>query len=391
MEEIVCQLPGCGMQTHSIQLHLRDHHPDVSLAQYQAMFPDAPLLSEVAKARLQKSAPQPVIVNHAQTMSNVTPIKQPVLSVIKKPMHEVFNLPDTPLVRNGRGDPIQISVYTPSAEFADFVPEKDAGHVWNIDDLKNMLMAIEMNMPLYAYGHKGTGKTTDVEQICANTGRPVMRIQHTINTEESHILGQRVISKGETPFEMGPLPVAMRNGLVYLADEYDFALASVLSVYQPVLEGKSLYIKEASNTERVVKPNEHFRFIATGNTNGSGDETGLYMGTSVQNSANYDRFTMMIHKDYMPEAEETKIVQNRSGISEAQAKKLVGFATEIRKMFGAGKMSDTISTRALIAISKIGLRRSDMRLGIKLCFSNKLPAVDRTAVDAVAQRLFTGA
>jgi cobaltochelatase CobS len=382
---IKCEI--CGVETHSIQLHLRDAHPGTSLESYQQTYPGAPLLSKQAEEKLAKSVPStPIAFNHASTMSNVTPIKANAPQIIKKPMNEVFGLPDTAALRSSRGTPIEVSVYTPHPDFAQFVPPVDKGHVWDPEDLKNMMMAIEMNMPLYAYGHKGTGKTTDIEQICACTGRPLMRVQHTINTEESHILGQRVIDKGETPFELGPLPLAMKWGLVYLADEYDFALASVLSVYQPVLEGNPLFIKEAAIADRIVRPSEHFRFVATGNTNGSGDDSGLYAGTSIQNSANYDRFTMMIEKKYMAEDAETKIVQNRTGMSEVQSRKLVKFASSVRQQFEAKKLSDTISTRALIAIGKIGLRRNDMKLGIKLCFSNKLNPVDRATIDGVAQR-----
>lgn len=68
----------------------------------------------------------------------------------------------------------------------------------------------------------------------------------------------------------------MKHGWVYLADEYDFAFPQILGVYQPVLEGEALVIKEATPEWRRITPHERFAFIGTGNTNGSGDETGLY-------------------------------------------------------------------------------------------------------------------
>lgn len=390
MQGIKCAI--CGEETHSIQLHLSKAHGNMTLVEYEKAHPGQPVLSPAAidKLRAAGKLPEPqeesMTLHHA-AMATITPIN--VVKVDKRPMHEIFGLPDSPAVKNGRGEPIMISVLTPPAEFAQYIPDVDAGHVWNVEDLKNMLMAIEMDIPLYVFGHKGAGKTTDLEQICAKTGRPLLRVQHTINTEESHILGQWTIQNGQTVFELGPLPIAMKHGFVYLADEYDFALASVLSVYQPVLEGKSLLIKEADAANRIIKPNKtNFRFFATGNTNGSGDDTGLYQGTSVQNAANYDRFGMCIEKRYMEQDIEALIVRNRSGISEKEAKKLVSFATDIRKQFEAKKISDTISTRALVFISKIGLRRGNMRLGIQLCYANKLNQIDRAVVDGVAQRIY---
>ncbi len=388
METISCLI--CNEAIHSVQLHLGKAHPKVSLQQYQQQFPGAPLLSPTAQKRIDEhKAAQPVRIDHAQVApKTVTTGGQREVTVKGQGLlHEVFKLPDTPAVRNGRNDPIKITIMDPGS-FADMVPEIDDGHVWNLEDLKNQMMALEMNLPLYLYGHKGTGKTTDIEQICARTGRPLLRVQHTINMDESQIIGCRVARGGETPFEFGPLPLAMKYGWVLLADEYDFALANVLSLYQPVLEGKSLLIKDADAVDRRVKPSPQYRFCATGNTNGAGDETGLYQGTNVQNSANYDRFAMMIEKKYMPAAEEAKIVQNRSGISEKEAKKLVDFAADIRKQFEAGKLSDTISTRALVNISNIGLRRGNMRLGVSLCFANKLSRVDKAVVEGVAQRVY---
>ena len=59
MSKITCQL--CGEQTHAIQVHLRHSHPEVSIEEYKAQYPDAPLMSEaaaraVAAKQLQKVA-----------------------------------------------------------------------------------------------------------------------------------------------------------------------------------------------------------------------------------------------------------------------------------------------------------------------------------------------
>jgi cobaltochelatase CobS len=382
---IACAI--CGEAIHSVQVHLTKAHPGMTLQDYQATYPGQPVLSQAAIEHLRAKGVQAPGVTPA-TPTAAAPATPHTMSVTvtKKALHELFALPDSTAVRNGRGDPIPVSVLSNLGEFAMYVPEVDEGHVWEIENLKNMLLAVETDIPLYVWGHKGTGKTTALEQVAARTGRPVLRIQHTINTEESHIVGQWTVKDGETVFELGPLPLAMKYGWVYLADEYDFALASVLSVYQPVLEGKALIIKQADAQNRVIKPHPNFRFWATGNTNGTGDESGLYQGTSVQNAANYDRFGMVIEAQYMPPAQEAIIIRNRTGISVKEAEKLVSLATAIRREFAAGKLGDTVSTRALVNAAKIGLKRGNMRLGVQLAYSNKLSRVDKTVVDGVAQR-----
>jgi cobaltochelatase CobS len=394
-EKIACQL--CGAEVHSIQLHLRDEHKDVTVDEYKTRFPNAPLLSEAGKAHLEtvrakaaaraSAAAPPVAMTGALAVASVTSLV-PNGSVVKKPLHEVFELGKVKAALNAEGGAINVSTIFGADESIVPVPEIDEGYVYDIEVLKNVLLGLELNIPTYVWGHAGTGKTTCEEQVCARTGRPFLRVQHTVNTEESHILGQWIVKDGHTVFELGPLPLAMKHGLVYCADEYDFALASVLSVYQPVLEGKSLVIKEADLENRVIKPHPNFRFMATGNTNGSGDETGLYQGTNIQNAANYDRFGIVVQMLYMKPAMEAKILQNQARIVKEDAEKLVEFATMVRDAFSSGKVGATISPRALIYAGKIGARRASFRTGLALAFTNKLSKIDRETVDGLAQRVF---
>jgi len=216
----------------------------------------------------------------------------------------------------------------------------------------------------------------------------MIRIQHTVNTEESHINGQWTVKAGQTEFELGPLPMAMMNGWTYCADEYDFGLPSVLANYQAVLEGKSLVIKEAPAHLRVIKPHAEFRFVCTGNTNGSGDETGLYQGTMIQNSANYDRFGMVVNKKYMDKKAESQILQNHCKLTPVDADKMIEFASLVRQAYDGAKISDTISPRTLIFASKIGVMRGSFSQGLMLSFMNKLSKIDKEVCVGLSQRIF---
>ncbi len=390
--KIVCRI--CGAETHAIQLHLKNDHPEVSIEEYTAKYPDAPLLSALAKRKLEEreaakgaAAPATTKVDMAGTnAANVTALA-PKGGNMKKAFNEVFNLGRLKAALSSKGEPIPITVLS-AHDHADMVPQASDAYVYDIDELKNVILALELNIPTYVWGHKGSGKTELFEQIAARTNRPVVRVQHTVNTEESHIVGQWTVKGGQTVFELGPLPLAMQNGWMYCADEYDFALPSVLSVYQAVLEGKSLMIKEADADNRIIKPHPNFRFCATGNTNGSGDETGLYQGTNLQNSANYDRFGMVIHKQYMKKADESRILQNQVGLTKEDADKLVEFAALVRDAYDGAKISDVISPRTLIYASKIGVKRGSFRQGLTLSFTNKLSKIDREVVDGLAQRIF---
>lgn len=391
-EKVTCQI--CGEQVHSVQIHIRDSHPDWTIEQYKEMYPDAPLLSDLAKQKLleRKKAKAATTAAMAGTgaalAAKVTSLDE-ARGYVTRNMHEVFGLGEVPAAMNMRGNPIPVTVMTNAGDYADLVPIKDDGYIFNIELLKTVLMGLELNIPVYLWGHAGTGKTTMLEQVCAFTGRPFMRVQHTVNTEEYHILGQWTARDGRTAFELGPLPVAMKYGLVYCGDEYDRATPGVLSVYQPVLEGKPLVIKEADAENRVIRPHPNFRFVATGNSNGAGDETGLYQSTIMGDSSNYERFGIVEEVKYMPETQEIGVLMNKARIKKAEAEKFVRFANDIRRMYEAErKIGAPISPRALINAAKIGLRRGDWRLGLNQAYSNRLTRVDREVVNQVAQRIF---
>lgn len=391
MSLITCQL--CGETTHIIQTHLNKcHHADsddpCTIEEYRERYPEAPLMSEVAKAALAKK----------QAEEGGAPEKKAATRVegSEGALHEVFGLGRAKAARTAKGDPVMISMCT-QEDYPEFVPEVDENYVFDIDNLKTALMGLEANIPTYLYGHAGVGKSTVWEQIAARTNRRMVRVPHTGHTEESHIVGQWTVKKhkdedtgqviSETVYELGPLPTAMLRGHVFLADEYDRAYPSVLSCYQAVLEGKPLFIKDAPEEFRVIKPHPDFRFVATGNTNGSGDETGLYQATVIQDAATFERFGIVHRVDYMPPKQEAAIVQAQARVSSDDAKAIIEFCTSIRKQHPA-KISLTLGPRVAINIAKIGLMRGHYLKGCEAAFANRLPETEREAALQVASRIF---
>lgn len=399
-QKISCQI--CSEDVHHIGKHLAQAHPGVSIEDYQAQHPGAPLTSpkfeEEAKKRAAKKAEEQKETAGMQNMvAKILPFTPPN-STVRQPMHEVFELPLDDAMRSPpkkgqtQGDPISIDTLDRNSLTADCIeaiPEINDGYVFRVDELKDLVMAIQLNVPTLVWGMHGTGKTTIVEQVCARLNRPVLRVQHTDTTEESHIVGQMVVRNGGTEFDYGPLAEAMMKGWVYLADEYDFAHPAVIAVYQAVLEGKPLYIKEAPPAQRLVKPHPHFRFVATGNTNGSGDDTGLYSGTKIGNAAAYSRFGITIQINYPEPKVEVAILKGNVPITQDVAEKMVDFAGRIRTMYQAGEISLPISPRELIRSAMIGVVKGGaFRRGIELAYSNRLDNTQGEAVSQTAQRVF---
>jgi len=393
-DKITCQI--CGAQIHAVVAHLREAHPGVSIEDYKSSYPDAPLLSRLAEEKLAKARAEKLAA--AGGAESVTEMKTGAAVVtslaerrgyMQQALHEVFEFGAVDAAMSSiHKKPIMINVLTDQNGYEDLVPEVDENHVFDIALVKTTLMGLELNVPTYLWGHAGTGKTSTLRQICARTKRPFLRVQHTLNTEESHIVGQWTAKGGSTSFELGPLAIAMKSGLVYCADEYDMAMPAVLAVYQPVLEGQPLVIKEADHDSRIVRPHPNFRFVATGNTNGTGDETGLYQGTMIQNAANYERFGVVEEVRYMPEKQEVSVIMQQAKIKSAEAQKLVKFANDCRQAYSSGKIGLPISPRALINAAKMGIRRGDFKVGIQLSYANRLTRVDKATVEGLAQRIF---
>jgi cobaltochelatase CobS len=347
--------------------------------------------SMTAQVKTENNAIEPINTNSEPTME-------------KRALSEVFDLGNTKAAKRANGDDIMVScLENAPADYAHFIPRTDENYIYNIEMLTTVLVAFELNIPLLLWGYHGTGKTTVAEQFAARTGRPAIRVQHTVSTEEAHILGQILVKDGETVFEPGPLAVAMKYGLTYIADEYDFALPNVVAVYQPVLEGKALLIKEAPAEWRLIEPHPNFRFVATGNTNGGGDDTGLYQGTQIQNAANYSRFGVTIEVEYMPQKQEVAVVAKQTRLHADDATKLVDFAWKVRDAFKRSEITTTVSPRELITAAKLSramarpetvngadkpVMRPNLRRGLQLAFINRLSPTDRKAVDDFAQRIF---
>ena len=384
-DKIICKIDGALV--HSIQQYLKSNHPDWTIERYKETYPGEPVLSAFAKWSLDQQR------NRQSAPVVATPVLQAAFASVTKGMHEVFELGNAKAAFSDSGNPIPVSVFSGhSGESLDYLIEVDSDYVFNIDLLKKVVAAMILNKPCLLWGMHGTGKTTIIEQVAARTRRPAIRVQHTVNMEESHVIGQWVVNRGEMEFQLGPLALAMLNGWVYIADEYDFAMPSVIALYQPVLEGKSLLIKEAPAHLRKITPHPDFRFFATGNTNGCGDETGLYQGTMLQNAAAYSRFGVTEEVTYMDKKIEENILRARTKIPTSVAENFVKFANEVRKAFKEDRIGTTISPRELINAAQLGLAFSNKWIiGLELAFANRLTRVDRKVVQEMLQRMFGGA
>jgi hypothetical protein len=267
-----------------------------------------------------------------------------VVSKVVEPVAAVAMDPSTTIAM------VAPSVVSSSAEMS-LVPEKASGYVpfGHFPDIRSIIKSKKF-YPTYITGLSGNGKTMMVEQICAAEKREMVRVNITIETDEDDLIGGFRLVNGETVWQDGPVITAMTRGAILLLDEVDLGSNKMMCL-QPVLEGKSVYLKK---TNRVVHPKSGFNVIATANTKGKGSDDGRFIGTNVMNEAFLERFSITMEQEYPSAKVETKIlnnVLNASGISNSDfVDKMVTWADVIRKSFYEGALSEIISTRRLVHI-----------------------------------------
>ena len=182
---------------------------------------------------------------------------------------------------------------------------------------------MQLGIPLWVHGPKGSGKSYAVKQQSDRLGRTMLRVQITHASVPQDLLGDHAARGGTTFFEYGPLPLAMQNGWILNVDEISTGPSDVQFVLHAVLEGNPLVL--TANRGEVIEPKPGFGIVFTDNSLGLGEATD-YIGTKTTNEAFRDR-PLFVAFDYMPAKRERHIVNlelehwigGRTLVADAQA------------------------------------------------------------------------
>ena len=227
-------------------------------------------------------------------------------------------------------------------------------------DLRNIIKS-SMFYPVFITGLSGNGKTLMVEQVCAELGRECIRVNISIETDESDLLGGPTLVNGNVVNRDGPVITAMKRGAILLIDEVDRG-SNKLMCLQGILEGKPYYNKK--NGE-MVYPVDGFNIIATANTKGRGSEEGRYL-SQILDDAFLERFPITVEQEYPDVKTEKKILEPL--ISDKDfVEKLTQWADIVRQSFDQGAVDEIISTRRLVHIAKAFKIFDDRMKAIELC------------------------
>ena len=242
------------------------------------------------------------------------------------------------------------------------IPEKYPDYV-PFGFYKDLLSIVKSKMfyPVFITGLSGNGKTLMVEQICAEQKRECIRVNISIETDESDLLGGPTLVNGNVVNRDGPVLIAMKKGAILLIDEVDRG-SNKLMCLQGILEGKPYYNKK---TGEVVYPTSGFNVIATANTKGRGSEEGRYL-SQILDDAFLERFPITVEQEYPDAKTERKIltplIEDKDFVE-----CLVKWADIVRQSFDQGATDEIISTRRLVHIARAFSIFNDRLKAIELC------------------------
>lgn len=245
------------------------------------------------------------------------------------------------------------------------IPDKDKDFVpfGHFNDLKNILTSKKF-FPVFIAGPSGLGKTYLVEQVCASIKRELVRVNFSVETDQSDLIGGSTLIDGNIVYQEGPVLNCLRNGYVLLLDEIDRSNPNNILILNGILEGKGFYNPK---TGEYIKAHPDFNVIVTANSKGYGDETGKYL-SQILDSAFLERFYITMEQDYPTEKTEQKILSKH--LEDADfVEKLVKWARVIRKTFEAGGIDEIVSLRRLIHIAETYNIFNDKLKSISLCVS----------------------
>lgn len=303
-----------------------------------------------------------------------------------QPASTVFGIAHPDLVA------LQVPVF---AEKGTYVPELDPHYQFNVDTLVPVLWGLVHNKNTWLSGHTGTGKSTLIMQVGARLNWPVIRVNFDSEISRMDLVGRDVLRKdpsGATvsAFVDGILPQALQQPAILLCDEVDFIRPDVAYVFQRVLEDEGLLISEDGG--RLVKPNAFSRIVATANTQGQGDDFGIYQGARAQSMAFLDRFTVWVRCEYLKHDVERGLVAKL--VPEAEnwvLDQLMKYVMEHRTAFEEQKVAQPLSPRSLVALAQLTAFYKDnakpLLAAAQTCILGKCNSSDRAVLVGILDRV----
>lgn len=242
--------------------------------------------------------------------------------------------------------------------------------------VEQLVQNIELGESTFILGERGIGKTLLAQIAATRLGRPIETFHFSaLFDSEAAISGALVLRDGDTRFVRSRFVHAISTpNTIVLLDELNRAPGDALNALLSLLDFQARLVLDLEEEDRrVVERAPGVVFVATANVGAD------YVGTEPLDRALTDRMTTL--RVGYPEDEDRLLLP--TGVSRAQARKLVRLARAIREQHGRGALSFTMSTRRLVYTAKL------VSIGVEVAeaFERNVTAFDDEAVAALRATL----
>ncbi len=238
-----------------------------------------------------------------------------------RPLTKVMNLPETAMIRDVIGFPVEIlPAKDDDANAPKFIVTSAVSETL-VDVCRALVYGVE-RVPILLQGPTSAGKTSLVSYLAHLTGNKLIRINNHEHTDLSEYLGCYVATEsGSLQFREGPLVRAVREGHWIVLDELNLAPPEVLESLNRLLDdNKEIRIPE---TGEVIKAHPNFTLFATQNP------PGIYGGRKELSRAFRGRF-IEIQVDELPDDDLIEIIEQRCQVPASFAKRMVAVMRELQ-------------------------------------------------------------
>jgi len=275
------------------------------------------------------------------------------------------------------------------------VPKFEEGYKFPARIVKSLLLTLHQRHNALMVGPTGVGKTMVGAMLASQCNLPYTRVNLDGDMGRPELIGYLGLPDPNDPNDDGYKSPALvraiqRAGVVCFV-EWDASRPEASIAIQPLLEDSNpgLLLIER---DQFVQKHKDCVIIATANTRGMGDETGLYAGTQNQNFAQLNRFHLVLEFPPLSADNVDAILKAQlygdppKPLQDEARVALVKFYDLVLSAYTANELTAPLSIRAIMHLA-LYFRYLGTN-ALELVILGKLPtAKDREIIKGLAQRV----
>jgi MoxR-like ATPase len=269
--------------------------------------------------------------------------------------------------------------------------EVDEDYYVRPDWYADLRQFINDGSPTLLIGPPGAGKSEACEQIFLEREQTLHIISCTPSMTADDLEGRVELRSKDgvavTQFEPAELAIAAQEGHGVLLDDADAIPAHAAFGAYRLLAGKDMRILRMGRDGRVPRHDE-FRIVGTQNTEGRGDDRGLYHGRAYQDEAFLDRWENTIRVDYLPEEVEADVITHKTGIDATSARLIVDAARLLRRAQHEDEIIICCTMRRTLAVARNLARGHDIMRAWSFGFINRATREDVRDIVTLLERVY---